>query len=325
MSALRNSEALSIDISLIVSVALASAKILRSLGPNEDGVTIHVKAPDRASRQDISDLDSKMGVFSAELTKIREEAEPETLAWYPFIEQAVTFTNKKRIRTARAMGVAPNKAEASFAEAKEGGEPSAKQVTAFVLQQQTAKDREHNRKIQNKAHDELAKPENQAFRVRIPPRSSMGREYRARDPKWTDKVYKLDTAAGDKGFQGGEALTKLPATKYRGPKLMGFKATKVEIVPKGSKDTNYTSLATFKDVSKYEDAREALRPWAVYVVRYLQGEPGQMGRVRAIDRDLKLQRPQVKDVMAEFLPRNRLPLALYEISQNFLTWKVTSA
>ena len=67
---------------------------LRRLGPNEDGVTIHVKAPDRASRQDISDLDSKMGVFSEELTKIREEAEPETLAWYPFIEQAVTFTNK---------------------------------------------------------------------------------------------------------------------------------------------------------------------------------------------------------------------------------------
>ena len=105
------------------------------------------------------------------------------------------------------MGVAPNRAEASFAEAKDDAAPSAKQVTGFVLQQQTAKDREHNRKIQNKAHDELAKPENEAFRVRIPPRSSMGREYRARDPKWTDKVYKLDTAAGDKGFQGGEALT----------------------------------------------------------------------------------------------------------------------
>ena len=98
---------------------------------------------------------------------------------------------------------------------------------------------------------------------------------------------------------------------------MAFKATKVQVVPKGSKDTNYTSLATFKDVSKYEDAREALRPWAVYVVRYLQGEPGQMGRVRAIDRDLKLQKPQVKDVMAEFLPRNRLPLALYEIFPEF--------
>ena len=137
----------------------------------------------------------------------------------------------------------------------------------------------------------------------------MGREYRARDPKWTDKVYKLDTEAGDKGFQGGAALTKLPATKYRGPKLMGFKATEVEIVPKGSKDTNYTSLATFKDVSKYEDARENLKPWAVYVARYLQSEPGQTGRVRAIDRDLKLQRPQVKEVMAEFLPKNRLPLA----------------
>ena len=52
-------------------------------------------------------------------------------------------------------------------------------------------------------------------------------------------------------------------------------------------------------------------------MRYLQGEPGQMGRVRAIDRDLKLQKPQVKDVMAEFLPRNRLPLALYEIFPEF--------
>ena len=42
-----------------------------------------------------------------------------------------------------------------------------------------------------------------------------------------------------------------------------------------------------------------------------------MGRVRAIDRDLKLQKPQVKDVMAEFLPRNRLPLALYEVFPEF--------
>ena len=46
------------------------------------------------------------------------------------------------------------------------------------------------------------------------------------------------------------------------------------------------SKADFGDKLVYEDAREALRPWAVYVVRYLQGEPGQMGRVRAIDRDL---------------------------------------
>ena len=62
----------------------------------------------------------------------------------------MAFTNKKRVRTARAMGVAPNRAEASFAEAKEDGEPSAKQVTAFVLQQQTAKDREHNRKFRTR-------------------------------------------------------------------------------------------------------------------------------------------------------------------------------
>ena len=57
------------------------------------------------------------------------------------------------------------------------------------------------------------------------------------------------------------------------------------------------------------------------MVRYLQGEPGQMGRVRAIDRDLKLQRPQVKEVVSEFLPKNRLPLALYEIFPEFFDIK----
>ena len=49
---------------------------------------------------------------------------------------------------------------------------------------------------------------------------------------------------------------------------MAFKATKVQVVPKGSKDSNFTDLAVFKDISKYEDAREALRPWAIYVVQY---------------------------------------------------------
>ena len=95
---------------------------LKRIGPNEGGVVTHVKAPDRASRQDISDLDSKMGIFSRQLNLLRSEAEPDTLAWYPFVEKAVEFTNKKRIRTGRAMGVAPNKAQESFAAA---GRPSA--------------------------------------------------------------------------------------------------------------------------------------------------------------------------------------------------------
>ena len=68
---------------------------LKRVGPNENGVTTHVKAPARASRQDISDLDSKMGIFSRQLNLLRSEAKPETLAWYPFIGQAVEFTNKK--------------------------------------------------------------------------------------------------------------------------------------------------------------------------------------------------------------------------------------
>ncbi len=93
-------------------------------------------------------------------------------------------------------------------------------------------------------------------------------------------------------------MTKLPATKYRGAHLMGFKATKILPVHKDSKDTHFTDLATFKDVSKYEDARAALRPWAIYAARYLETLPGQTGRVREIDRDLKLNR-EPKDVMGE--------------------------
>ena len=73
----------------------------------------------------------------------------------------------------------------------------------------------------------------------------------------------MDAEAGERCFQGGRVLTKLPATKHRPARLMAFKATKVQAVPKASKQTNFTDLATFKDVSKYEDAREALRPWAV--------------------------------------------------------------
>ena len=58
---------------------------LARLGPNENGVTVHVKPPGRESRQDIADLDSKMGIFSRHLMTIRKQAEPETLAWKPFI------------------------------------------------------------------------------------------------------------------------------------------------------------------------------------------------------------------------------------------------
>jgi hypothetical protein len=214
------------------------------------------------------------------------------------------------------MGVAPNKATASLGEAKEGAEKSANQVTGFVLQARAAEDREHNRVVPNSAHDKLVNTKNQAFRAKIPPRTTQGREYRKRDPKWTDKVYKLDTAAGQSGFEGGQALTKLPATKYRDAQLMGFKATKVQVVPKESKNSNFTDLAVFKDISKYEDAREALRPWAIYVVRYFETQPGETGRIRAIDRDLKLHKAP-KEIMAEFLPKTRLPLALYEMFPEF--------
>ena len=48
------------------------------------------------------------------------------------------------------------------------------------------------------------------------------------------------------------------------------------------------------------------------MVRYLETQPGETGRVRAIDRDLKLHE-EPKEIMAEFLPRVRLPLAMYEI------------
>lgn len=93
---------------------------LRTLGPNENGVTIHVKPPGRESRQDIADLDSKMCIFSRALMNIRRNVRPKTLAWKPYIAEALDFVNKKRIRHGRAMGLAPNKAQASFEAAKEG-------------------------------------------------------------------------------------------------------------------------------------------------------------------------------------------------------------
>ena len=149
---------------------------LRHIGPNENGVTIHVKQPNRDSRQDISDLDAKMGTFSRQLTLLRQQSDPDaevkTLAWLPYIAEAVEFSNMKRVKHGRAMGIAPNKAAESFAEAKEGAEASAKQVSGFVLQDRAAEDREHNREVQNKAHEKLADPKNRAFRAKIPPRST---------------------------------------------------------------------------------------------------------------------------------------------------------
>ena len=93
---------------------------LRTLGPNENGVTTHVKPPGRESRQDTSDLDSKIDIFSRALANIRRQVRPKTLAWKPYIPEAVDFVNKKRIRHGRAMGVAPDKAVASFEAAKGG-------------------------------------------------------------------------------------------------------------------------------------------------------------------------------------------------------------
>ncbi len=106
------------------------------------------------------------------------------------------------------MDIAPDKAEASIETVKEGMEPTDKAVSASVLQACAAEDREHNRELQNAAHDELADPEFKAFRARIPPRAGAPKEYRKRDPKWTDFVYKIDTAAGEGGFQGGRVLAR---------------------------------------------------------------------------------------------------------------------
>ena len=95
---------------------------------------------------------------------IRRKQTPKTLAWKPYIKEAVDFVNKKRVRHGRAMGLAPDKAEASFETAKEVMEPTDKAVSAFVLQDRAAEDREHNREIQNKARDKLANAENLKFR-----------------------------------------------------------------------------------------------------------------------------------------------------------------
>jgi len=70
-------------------------EFLSRIGGNENGVTTHVKPPVRESRQDIADLDSQMGIFSRHITLLRKKAEPETLAWYPYILPALECANKK--------------------------------------------------------------------------------------------------------------------------------------------------------------------------------------------------------------------------------------
>ncbi len=56
-------------------------------------------------------------------------------------------------------------------------------------------------------------------------------------------------------------------------------------------------------------------------VEYLELQPGNTGRVRAIDRDLKFHKGIPNEIMGQFLPKNRLPLAMYEISRSMLTSK----
>ena len=295
--------------------------MLQKLGPreldgyptNEDGVVTHVKPPGRESRQDIADLDAKMGNFGKKLTLIRKKAIPKTLAWLPFVEEAVEFVNKKSIRFGRAMGIPPNKAEASFKTAKEGMEPTEKAVSAFVLQARAAEDREHNRKIQNKARDTLQDPENMKFRPRIPPRAGALKEYREQDPKWLDTVYEVES------FRGGQVLGK-PA--YKEGRTIPFKATKVQPVNKNSQDTDFTDIAVFKDVSRYEDARVNLRPWAILAVKHLETQPGMTGRVREIDRALGLHKAEPMAEFTKWLGKSKqLPLGLYEIFPEFFDIK----
>jgi len=120
------------------------------------------------------------------------------------------------VRHGRALGLAPNFAQASFEAAanapKEGeGErtkPIEAAIPAFVLQQRAAEDRKHNKDVQQKARDKMTKPENMAFRPRIPPRAGQAKEYRKQDPKWLDTVMKVDTEAGEGGFQGGRVLAR---------------------------------------------------------------------------------------------------------------------
>ena len=106
---------------------------------------------------------------------------------------------------------------------------------------------------------------------------------------------------------------------------MAFKATKVQPVPKESKETNFTDLSVFKDIGKYEDARANLRQWAVIAVKYLEGQAGMTGRVRAIDRELKFHKEVPKEEMSKWLPKNRLPLAMYEIFPEYFDVKEEKA
>ena len=74
-------------------------------------------------------------------------------------------------------------------------------------------------------------------------------------------MYEVDS------FQGGQVLGK-PA--YKEGRVIPFKATKVQAVDKDSKDTDFTDIAVFQDVGKYEDARINLRPWAILAVQHLE-------------------------------------------------------
>ena len=158
---------------------------------------------------------------------------------------------------------------------------------------------------------------NLAFRPRIPPRAGASKEYRKRDPKWLDTPYKLDTESGEGGFQGGQVLGK-----NADGRLMAFKATKVQAVPKDSKKTEFTDEAVIRDIAKYEDARLNLKPWAILAVQFLEKQPGNTGRVREIDRALGLQKAAPMAEFRRWLGKSKqLPLGLYEIFPEYFDIK----
>ena len=57
---------------------------------------------------------------------------------------------------------------------------------------------------------------------------------------------------------------------YKQGRTIPFKATKVQVVDKDSRDTDFTDIAVFKDIGLYEDARINLRPWAILAVQHLE-------------------------------------------------------
>ena len=142
----------------------------------------------------------------------------------------------------------------------------------------------------------------QTFRQRLPPYGGGIGRRRAEDPIWTDKVFKQDITQGDKGFAAGGGLTIYKS----GDSTQYVPTRKVQAVPTTSKDASELppDLSLLRDPKQYDDARAALRPYALKVFDDLNQRPGKSAAVRDITRTAF---PGARSAMLKQMPSELQP------------------